>query len=266
LGRADDTTVATAAWVDSGLSGTNKARQMDTDEQPAHFAWDLLDAAKQVALTQVADARATSETNAPDTEAQGLALPPDASPIVGHQVEPAALSIMQPEPEAGEPPPVPLQLDPTSEMALSSAHPLGPGSGIPPIIEPLPATATIDTEASTKKEEPSSPQVASEATAKGLPTIPRGPTSASPTTWCPRSSVSSDGDIPKLRWDDIGKTTEPGQHKSRYGLIHVRADEIRIWKTYPNAAFAVMQPSPYSDQNVSRLGSFDVGQLTPIEG
>ena len=69
----------------------------------------------------------------------------------------------------------------------------------------------------------------------------------------------SDGDIPKLSWSDVGMATAPGQYKSRYGLVQVRADEIWIWKMHPNATFVVMQPSPYSDQEVSRLGSFDLG-------
>jgi hypothetical protein len=71
--------------------------------------------------------------------------------------------------------------------------------------------------------------------------------------------VRSDGDIPKLGWHDVGMVTEPGQYKSRYGLVQVRADEIWIWKMHPNATFVVMQPSPYSDREVSRLGSFDLG-------
>jgi hypothetical protein len=71
--------------------------------------------------------------------------------------------------------------------------------------------------------------------------------------------VRSDGDIPKLSWNDVGMATEPGQYKSRYGLVQVRADEIWIWKMHPNATFVVMQPSPYSAQDVSRLGSFDLG-------
>jgi hypothetical protein len=77
--------------------------------------------------------------------------------------------------------------------------------------------------------------------------------------WGSSPSVRSDGDIPKLSWNDVGMATEPGQYKSRYGLIQVRADEIWIWKMHPNATFVVMQPSPYSRQDVSRLGSFDLG-------
>jgi hypothetical protein len=238
---------------------------MDTDEQPAHFAWDLLDAAKQVAVTQVADDRATSETKAPDVEAQRPAITQDTSPIVRHQPEFAAPSIIQPEAETGELLNPRLQPKPTSETAPESAHQPEPESAISPVSGPPPATAAmIRTEAPAEKEEPSGPQF--QPVAEGLQANARRPNSASATTWQPPSPIRSDGDIPKLRWDDVGKATEPGQYKSRYGLIHVRADEIRIWKTYPNAAFAVMQPSPHSDQNVSRLGSFDVGQLAKLEG
>jgi hypothetical protein len=247
---------------------------MDTDEQPAHFAWDLLDAAKQVAVKQVTDERVTSEparqTKAPDAEAQGLALTLRAPPVVRHepQPQPAALPIIQPEPEAAteQPPTPPLQLEPTSETAPEGAHQLEPESGIPPMIGQPPATAIIRTEAPAAIEEPSSAQLQPEPRAESLSITARRPESESGKMSQQSLPVRSDGEIPKLSWDDVGKATEPGQYKSRYGLIQVRADEIRIWKAYPNAAFAVMQPSPYSDQDVSRLGSFDVGQFAPAEG
>jgi len=241
---------------------------MDTDEQPAHFAWDLLDAAKQVAAKQVAEKRTFSEpartTNAPDAKEQEYALTLPASPIV--QPQPPALRVIQPEPEAAtEEPPTPplLPMSPT-EAALECTNQHEPESGIPPLIE-QPATAAIETEAPAAIEEPSRAQLQPEPTAESLPTTGRRPGSESKKMWQQPLSVRSDGDIPKLSWDDVGKATEPGQYKSRYGLIQVRADEIRIWKMYPNAAFAVMQPSPFSDQDVSRLGSFDVGQFAPVE-
>ena len=236
-----------------------------------HFAWDLLDAPKQVAVKQVTEKRVAGEptrlTITPDAEAQGLAVTLEASTIARHQPQPPALPIIQPEPEAAaeEPPTPPLQPEPTTVTASESAHQLEPESRMPPMTGQPPATATIRTEAPAAIEEPSTAQLQPEPTAESAPATARRPDSKSGKMWQQPLPVRSDGDIPKLSWDDVGKATEPGQYKSRYGLIQVRADEIRIWKTYPNAAFAVMQPSPYSDQDVSRLGSFDVGQFAPIE-
>ena len=52
--------------------------------------------------------------------------------------------------------------------------------------------------------------------------------------------------------------TEPGQYDSRYGLVEVTAGDLWIWTKYPNAAFVVMQPSPFSEETVSRLGTFEL--------
>jgi hypothetical protein len=76
----------------------------------------------------------------------------------------------------------------------------------------------------------------------------------------------SDGDVPKLSWIDVRRSTEPGQYRSRYGLVEVRAPYIWIWKMHPHAAFAVMQPSPYSERNVSWLGSSDLGDQEDFTG
>jgi hypothetical protein len=73
------------------------------------------------------------------------------------------------------------------------------------------------------------------------------------------STVGSNGDIPKLNWVDLGRSTEPGQYESRYGLVELRAEDLSIWKLYPHATFALMPPSPLSEKSVSRLGSFDLG-------
>ena len=87
-----------------------------------------------------------------------------------------------------------------------------------------------------------------------------------PVTGHPARPARSDGDVPKLSWIDVGRSTEPGQYGSRYGLVEVRAQDIRIWKMHPHAAFAVMQPSPYSERNVSWLGSFDLGDRQDFTG
>jgi hypothetical protein len=70
----------------------------------------------------------------------------------------------------------------------------------------------------------------------------------------------------KLTWVDVGKATEPGRYDSRYGLIEVTSDDLWIWQKYPNAAFVVMQPSPYSDETVCRLGTFELREDWNVPG
>src|SRR4029079_18741032 len=125
-------------------------------------------------------------------------------------------------------------------------------AAVTPII-PIDAAAAI--------EEPSTASLQSEPPAEKEPAGLRmsGESGRLPILGQQSLPNRGDGDIPKLSWSDVGMATAPGQYKSRYGLVQVRADEIWIWKMHPNATFVVMQPSPYSDQEVSRLGSFDLG-------
>ena len=69
-----------------------------------------------------------------------------------------------------------------------------------------------------------------------------------------------------LTWIEIGLATEPGRYDSRYGVIEVTSDDLWVWQKYPNAAFVVMQPSPFSDETVSRLGTFELRENWNVPG
>jgi hypothetical protein len=63
----------------------------------------------------------------------------------------------------------------------------------------------------------------------------------------------------KLTRHDIGSATEPGQYKTRFGLVEITADDLVIWKNFPRATFAVVGHSPhYFSETVLRLGAFDI--------
>ena len=64
----------------------------------------------------------------------------------------------------------------------------------------------------------------------------------------------------RLTFPELGMPTEPGRYDSRYKVIEATADDLWIWSQHPNAAFVVMQPSPYSQKTFSRLGSFELGE------
>jgi hypothetical protein len=70
----------------------------------------------------------------------------------------------------------------------------------------------------------------------------------------------------KLTWVDVAMATEPGRYDSRYGLIEVTSDDLWVWQKYPNAAFVVMQPSPFSDETVCRLGTFELREDWSVPG
>jgi hypothetical protein len=81
-----------------------------------------------------------------------------------------------------------------------------------------------------------------------------------------RAGAKGEAEMIKLIWVDIGLATEPGQYESRYGLIEVTADDLWVWQKYPNTAFVVMQPSPFSDETVCRLGTFELREDWNVPG
>ena len=247
---------------------------MNTDEEPpAHFAWDLLDSAKQVAAlrgaqTQVADKPAATE---PEPQVQAPDLRPESEPVIQPvasalhdapigQHQPPESPIVEPANAIGGPSPAILQPKPTAdELLVRTDLPEPESEGL--AAGQASATAIIPIDVAAAIEEPSSTSLQLEPPAEKGPAGLRMPGESGrlPMLGQPSLPNRSDGDIPKLSWSDVGMATAPGQYKSRYGLVQVRADEIWIWKMHPNATFVVMQPSPYSDQEVSRLGSFDLG-------
>jgi hypothetical protein len=64
--------------------------------------------------------------------------------------------------------------------------------------------------------------------------------------------------ILRLRFSDVGEPSEPGEHRSHYGLVEITRNDLAVWKAFPNAIFTVIQPSPYSNATISRLGTFEV--------
>jgi hypothetical protein len=65
----------------------------------------------------------------------------------------------------------------------------------------------------------------------------------------------------KLIWGDIGTAAEPGQYKTRFGLVDITVDDLAIWKHFPRAAFAVFGLSPHNSlETVLRLGAFDISE------
>jgi hypothetical protein len=63
----------------------------------------------------------------------------------------------------------------------------------------------------------------------------------------------------KLVWGDIGMVAEPGQCKTRFGLVEITVDDLAIWKQFPHAAFVVVGLSPhYPSETVLRLEALDI--------
>ena len=70
----------------------------------------------------------------------------------------------------------------------------------------------------------------------------------------------------KITWATAGLVTDPGRYMFRFGWLTITADDLAIWRAYPNAAFTLIRTltSPRAetdDEAVGedyRLGTFDL--------
>ena len=154
---------------------------MNTDEPAAHFAWDLLDSAKQVAAlhdveTQVAEKPAAAE---PEPQAQAPDLRPESQPVIQPvastledapigQHQPPERLVVEPASAAGGPSAAILPPKPTADELLVRTDPPEPESeGLP--TGQATATAIIPTDAAAAIEEPSTASLQSEPPAEKGP-------------------------------------------------------------------------------------------------
>ena len=51
-------------------------------------------------------------------------------------------------------------------------------------------------------------------------------------------------DLHKITWAHAGHVTEPGRYMFRFGWLTITADDLAVWKAYPNAAFTLIGATP----------------------
>jgi len=47
--------------------------------------------------------------------------------------------------------------------------------------------------------------------------------------------------VNKITWQKAGKVTEPGRYMFTFGWLTVTADDLAVWKLYPDAAFTLVK-------------------------
>ena len=63
----------------------------------------------------------------------------------------------------------------------------------------------------------------------------------------------------KIIWAQAGRVTEPGRYMFKFGWLTVTAEDLAIWKQYPNAAFTLLRTAPAEDaEDEFRLGTFEL--------
>jgi len=65
--------------------------------------------------------------------------------------------------------------------------------------------------------------------------------------------------VTKVTWQRAGRVTEPGRYMLRYGWLTITADDLAIWRQFPNAAFTLVKlPSEADAPEEFHLGAFDL--------
>ena len=70
----------------------------------------------------------------------------------------------------------------------------------------------------------------------------------------------------KINWAIAGLVTDPGRYMFRFGWLTITADDLAVWRAYPNAAFTLIRtltspPAETGEETVGeeyRLGTFDL--------
>ena len=65
--------------------------------------------------------------------------------------------------------------------------------------------------------------------------------------------------VAKITWQKAGRVSEPGRYMLRFGWLTVAAEDLAIWKQYPEAIFTLveMPPGPEGSDEF-HLGAFEL--------
>jgi hypothetical protein len=64
--------------------------------------------------------------------------------------------------------------------------------------------------------------------------------------------------VNKVNWSQVGRVAEPGRYMYKFGWLTITAEELAVWKRYPNAAFTLYRPSVSETEDDFRLGAFEL--------
>ena len=63
----------------------------------------------------------------------------------------------------------------------------------------------------------------------------------------------------KINWAQVGRVAEPGRYMFKFGWLTITAEDLAVWKLYPNAAFTLFTTATGADgEDEFRLGTFEL--------
>jgi hypothetical protein len=74
-------------------------------------------------------------------------------------------------------------------------------------------------------------------------------------------------EVNKVTWAQVGRVSDPGRYMFKFGWLTITADDLVVWRAFPNAAFTLVRttapaaPLEAEVQPVAeefRLGAFEL--------
>jgi len=72
-----------------------------------------------------------------------------------------------------------------------------------------------------------------------------------------RSELGSPASVNKITWQKAGRVTEPGRYMFKFGWLTVTADDLAIWRQFPNTTFTLVRTAKEAEEEY-RLGTFEL--------
>ena len=72
-----------------------------------------------------------------------------------------------------------------------------------------------------------------------------------------RNELGPPAAINKITWQKAGRVTEPGRYMFRFGWLTVTADDLAIWRRFPDATFTLVRTAKEAGEEY-RLGAFEL--------
>ena len=72
-----------------------------------------------------------------------------------------------------------------------------------------------------------------------------------------RNELGSPASINKITWQKAGRVTEPARYMFKFGWLIVTADDLAIWRQFPDATFTLVRTAKEAEEEY-RLGTFEL--------
>ena len=71
--------------------------------------------------------------------------------------------------------------------------------------------------------------------------------------------------VNKVTWHQVGQVSEPGRYMFRFGWLTISAEDIAVWKQFPDAVFALVKTAAATATDEAEefhLGAFELREAS----